>query len=173
MLPYFYPEIVPLVLKPKVYRFGFSEDDREANVRAVIEAQFLSMKLHSEWIREELTEICATGGGSNNLEILKIAANIFNAKVRQFESSNSAALGAALRSSKSYYDSIGKIIEWSELVSYYLNQQKSIVVEPKEEYVKLYEDMLKVYKKCESFILENGEDPEDFLRRFKQKYFEI
>jgi xylulokinase len=173
MLPYFYPEIVPLVLKPKVYRFGFSEDDREGNVRAVIEAQFLSMKLHSEWIQVTLEEIYATGGGSSNLEILQIAANIFNTKVRQFESSNSAALGAALRSSKSYYDSIGKIFDWSELVNHYLNKQNSIVVEPKEEYTKLYEDMLEVYKKYESFILQNEEDPEDFRSKFKRKYFEI
>jgi len=105
MLPYFFPEIVPLVLKPKVHRFGFDDTDLEGNVRAVIEAQFLSMKIHSEWIQEPPEEIYATGGASTNFEMLKIAANIFNTSVRQFKATNSAALGAALRSAKSYYNS--------------------------------------------------------------------
>ena len=62
MLPYFYPEIVPLILKPKVYRFGFKAEDKEANVRGIIEAQFLSMRLHSRWIQKAPIEIIATGG---------------------------------------------------------------------------------------------------------------
>ncbi|MHA1885659.1 MAG: xylulokinase, partial [Promethearchaeota archaeon] len=159
MLPYFFPEIVPLVLNPKVYRFGFDEDDREGNVRAVIEAQFLSMKLHSEWVREEPEEIYATGGASTNVEILEIAANIFNTNIRQFDETNSASLGAALRSSKSYHDTTGYVIDWAELVNQYLNIRKSVLIKPDEKYIALYNDMLKVYQKCEHYILKNGEDP--------------
>jgi len=72
MLPYFLPEIVPLVLEPAVYRFGFDENDIQGNVRGIIEAQFLSMRLHSEWIQEQPEEIYATGGASANKEILQI-----------------------------------------------------------------------------------------------------
>ncbi|MFX1287561.1 MAG: FGGY-family carbohydrate kinase, partial [Promethearchaeota archaeon] len=172
MLPYFFPEIVPLVLKPTVYRFGFNENDQKGNVRAVIEAQFLSMKLHSKWVLEELEEIYVTGGASTNLEIIQIAANIFNTKVRQFEVTESAALGAALRSSKSYYDSKKKVIDWTELVSQYLDMQKSVVIGPNKKYSELYNDMLFVYDKCESFILKNGEDPEPYREAFIKKYFE-
>jgi xylulokinase len=171
MLPYFFPEIVPLVLKPEVYRFGFSEDDSEGNVRAIIEAQFLSMRLHSEWVREEPEEIYATGGASTNIEILEIAANIFNTNIRQFDVTNSAALGAALRSSKSYYDSIGNEIDWTELVDQFLNIQKSVVIIPDKRYIALYNDMVKVYQKCESYILKNGEDPEPYRQEFIKKYF--
>jgi len=173
MLPYFFPEIVPLVLKPNVNRFGFNENDLEGNVRAVIEAQFLSMKLHSEWVREEPEEIYATGGASTNLEILQIAANIFNTNIRQFEVTNSAALGAALRSSKSYYDSTKKIVDWTELVSQYLGIQNSVVIKPNKKYSALYNDMLDVYKKCESFILKNGVDPEQYREDFIKKYFDL
>ena len=173
MLPYFFPEIVPLVLKPDVYRFGFDANDLEGNVRGVIEAQFLSMKLHSEWLREEPAEIYATGGASTNLEILQIAANIFNTNIRQFEEPNSAALGAALRSSKSYYDSIKIIVDWTELVSQYLDIQKCVVIKPNKKYTALYNDMLDVYKKCESFVLQNGENPEHYRKDFIKKYFEI
>jgi len=173
MLPYFLPEIVPQVLQAKVYRFGFDQNDLEGNVRAVIEAQFLSMKLHSEWIREEPEEIYATGGASTNLEILQIAANIFNTNIRQFEETNSAALGAALRSSKSYYDSIKINVDWTELVSQYLDIQKSVVIEPNKKYSALYYDMVDVYKKCESFVLKNGGNPEQYREDFIKKYFEI
>jgi len=172
MLPYFFPEIVPLVLKPNVYRFGFDENDLEGNVRAVIEAQFLSMKLHSEWVREEPEEIYATGGASTNMEILQIAANIFNTNIRQFEVTNSAALGAALRSSKSYFDSTKRIMDWTELVSQYLDIQNSIVIKPNKKYSVLYNDMLTVYKKCEMFILKNGGDPEQYRKDFVKKYFD-
>ena len=172
MLPYFFPEIVPLVLKPTVYRFGFSKNDQEGNVRAVIEAQFLSMKLHSKWVQEETAEMYATGGASSNLEIIQVAANIFNINIRQFEVTESAALGAALRSSKSYYDSTKKIVDWTELVSQYLNMQKSVVIRPNKKYSELYNDMLFVYNKCESFVLKNGEDPEPYRKDFIKKYFE-
>jgi xylulokinase len=173
MLPYFFPEIVPFVLNPQVYRFGFDEDDQKGNVRAIIEAQFLSMKLHSEWIREEPEEIYATGGASTNLEILQIAANIFHKDIRQFDETNSAALGSALRSAKSFYDSKNKNIDWTELVGPFLNIEKSVVIKPNRNYSALYNDMLDVYKKCENYILKNGEDPEKYRRNFIKKYFNI
>ncbi len=171
MLPYFFPEIVPLVPKPKVYRFGFDDKDLEGNVRAVIEAQFLSMKIHSEWTQEPPDEIYATGGASTNSEILKIAANIFNTKIRQFEATNSAALGAALRSAKSYYNSIKENFDWTELVEGFLKIEESIIVHPDKKYTLLYNDMLTIYKKYEDYILRNGEDPELSRQIFIKKYF--
>jgi len=171
MLPYFSPEIVPLVLKPKVYRFGFDDNDLEGNVRAVIEAQFLSMKIHSKWIQEPPKEIYATGGASTNLEILKIAANIFNTKIRQFEATNSAALGAALRSAKSYYNSKNKNVDWTELVEGFLKMENSIIIHPDNKYKALYDDMLMIYQKYEDYILRNGDDPELARQIFIKKYF--
>ena len=171
MLPYFFPEIVPLVSKPKVHRFGFNDNDLEGNVRAVIEAQFLSMKIHSEWIQEPPEEIYATGGASINLEMLKIAANIFNAKIRQFEVRNSAALGAALRSVKSYYNSKKQNYDWTELVEGFLKIEERIIIQPDKKYVLLYKDMLTLYQKYEDFILRNGEDPELSRQIFTKKYF--
>ena len=171
MLPYFLPEIVPLVLQPKVYRLGFDENDLEGNVRAVIEAQFLSMKLHSQWIGEQPIEIYATGGASSNIEILQIAANIFNSNIRQFEDTNSSAIGAALRSTKSYYDSASKIIDWTDLVNSFLKIQKTNLIKPNRKYTELYNNMLEIYKKYETFILKGGEDPERSREDFIKKYF--
>lgn len=171
MLPYFLPEIVPLVLEPIVYRFGFDENDMQGNVRGIIEAQFLSMRLHSEWIQEQKEEIYATGGASANKEILQIASNIFNTKIYQFEITNSAALGAALRSAKSYYDSINESINWTELVNRFLKIQDNYIIQPNNKYKELYDDLLEVYRKCEKFVLKNGEDPKQIRKDFVKKYF--
>ena len=162
---------MPLVLESGVQRFGFDENDVESNVRAIIECPFLSMKLHSEWIGEKPDEIYATGGGSINREILQVAADVFNTRVRQFEVSNSAALGAALRAAKSYYDSKNVEKHWSEIVEKFLDIQKSVIFEPNNEYKELYEDMVKLYKKCENFFLRNGENPMQLQQQFVQKYF--
>jgi len=171
ILPYFFPEIVPLVLDPKVHRFGLDENDMEGNVRAIIESQFLSMKLHSQWVGEKPKEIYATGGASANQEILQIAANIFNANIRKFKATNSAALGAALRSAKSYYDFINETKKWSAIVKNFIKFKESIIIKPELEYKGLYKDMLILYKMCEDYVLRNGEDPESYRNDFIKKYF--
>jgi len=171
MLPYFFPEIVPQVLKPRVYRFGFDEDDIEGNVRGIIEAQFLSMRLHSKWIGEKPIEIYATGGASANKDILQVLANIFKTKVRVFELTESAALGAAFRAVKSYYDTKNIIITWDDIVSKFIDFQKSIVIVPNEKYFQLYDDMLELYKKYEQYILKNGQNPELNRLKFITTYF--
>ncbi|MHA1671946.1 MAG: xylulokinase [Promethearchaeota archaeon] len=169
MLPYFFPEIVPLVLNPKVYRFGFDENNPEINVRAIVEAQLLSMKLHSRWIGEKASEIHATGGTSINTEILQVAADIFNLPVRIFELTNSAALGAAIRSAKSFYDSINQNNNWTEINESFLKLLVKEILYPNENVKELYEDMLLLYEKYEDYVLRGGENPEPFRQRFKTK----
>ena len=171
ILPYFYPEIVPLVLDPKVYRFGLEEDDLEGNIRAIIECQFLSMRLHSEWIKEKPGEIYATGGASVNREILQVAADIFNTKVRYFEVTNSAALGAALRSAKSYYDNINSSKNWEQIINSFIKIQQSDVIFPNVKYKELYDTMLELYRKYEDFILNKGENPDSFRMKFIKFFF--
>ncbi|MFX1498848.1 MAG: xylulokinase [Promethearchaeota archaeon] len=173
MLPYVFPEIVPLVLNPRVYRFGFDEDDIAGNVRGIIEAQFLSIRLHSKWITEELNEIYATGGASENKGIIQTLANIFNKAVRIFPITNSAVLGAALRSKKSYLDFIGNEVTWENIVKSFLNIQSSTVVLPVQKYKELYDDMLELYKNYENYILKNGENPEKLRNYFIKKHFKF
>ncbi|MBY8991132.1 MAG: carbohydrate kinase [Candidatus Lokiarchaeota archaeon] len=171
ILPYFYPEIVPLVLGPKVYRFGLEKDDLEGNIRAIIECQFLSMRLHSEWIKEKPDEIYATGGASVNREILQVAADVFNTKVRYFEVTNSAALGAALRSAKSYYENKNSSKNWSEIINNFINIQHSDVILPNIKYKELYDMMLELYRKTEDFILKDGINPDSFRRKFIKEFY--
>lgn len=171
ILPYFQPEIVPLVLQSGVHRFGLDENDVAGNVRAIVECQFLSMRLHSEWIGEAPEEIYATGGGSINRDILQVAADVFSISIRQFDVPASAALGAALRASWSYCDSMGKKVSWQDITETFLDIQKSVVIEPNRKYKKLYDDMVGLYRACEDFVLRNGENPESIQKQFVEKYF--
>ncbi|MFX1384707.1 MAG: xylulokinase [Promethearchaeota archaeon] len=171
MLPYFFPEIVPHVLEPQVHRFGFDHDDKEGNIRAIIEAQFLSMRLHSEWIGERPEEIHATGGGSSNAEILQILANIFNIDVRVFEFTDSAALGAAFRAIKSYYTTQNIIVTWDDIIDKFIDFQKTTLIKPDKRYKELYDEMVSLYSKFEEFTLKNKENPESLRQEFIMKYF--
>ncbi len=104
MLPYFVPEITPLVLTAgPIYQgsTAFMEGtDASAGVRAVVEAQFLSMRLHTKWIGEPPRVVRVTGGASRNDGICQVVADVFNAAVERLETPNSAALGAAMRAAQ-------------------------------------------------------------------------
>jgi len=171
ILPYFQPEIVPLVLQSGVRRFSLEENDEEGNVRAIVESQFLSMRLHSEWIGEAPKEIYATGGGSINRDILQVAADVFSTDIRQFEVPASAALGAALRAAKSYFESKGKNLSWQEITEPFLDIQKSVVIQPERKYKPMYDDMVELYRACEDYVLRKGKNPQPIQKQFVEKYF--
>ncbi|MXW03025.1 MAG: carbohydrate kinase [Holophagales bacterium] len=100
MLPWFEPEIVPRVARPHVHRLGGLRDEPEQaarNCRAVVEGQFLSMRLNSRWMATQPRRLVATGGGSRNRELLQIAADVLDCRVESLEVTDGAALGAALR----------------------------------------------------------------------------
>ena len=100
MLPWFEPEIVPRVARPRVHRLGGLRDEPEqaaGNCRAVVEGQFLSMRLNSAWMATRPRRLVATGGGAQNRELLQIAADVLGCRVESLEVSDGAALGAALR----------------------------------------------------------------------------
>lgn len=101
MLPFFGPEITPRRDFTGPVRKGAAEFEAGGNpaaqVRALLEGQFLNMRLHSQWIGETPSSIRLTGGASQNNGIARLVANIFQASVERLAVSNSAALGAALR----------------------------------------------------------------------------
>ncbi|TXT63376.1 MAG: hypothetical protein BAJALOKI3v1_380015 [Promethearchaeota archaeon] len=173
MLPYFFPEIVPLVLEPRVYRFGFDETDLEGNIRAIIEAQFLSMRLHSDWITETPKEIFATGGASINREILQVASDIFDAPIHRFEITDSAALGAAFRAAYSYHNQQNSEMKWMELIEDFLKSQIIEKIKPNRDNKELYDDMLELYEKFEDFAIRVADNPEQERQEFIHKYFAL
>ena len=114
MLPYFVPEMTPKLLEPRVELEGSAAfrafADPPANARAVVEAQALSMQLHSAWIGERPTSLRVTGGASKNRGILQILADVFDARIETLTLSNSSALGGALRAAQAVEG-----LSWAEL----------------------------------------------------------
>lgn len=95
MLPFFGPEITP--------RYDFTEpvlggsiENPALQVRALLEGQFLNMRLHSQWMEVKTKRIRLTGGAAKNDGIAQLVADIFQAPVERLDVLNSAALGAAL-----------------------------------------------------------------------------
>ncbi|XP_069033697.1 xylulose kinase isoform X2 [Embiotoca jacksoni] len=88
-----------------VHRFDSADTEvsslcPQVEVRALVEGQFLSRRLHAERLGYSIisgTRVMATGGASSNQEILQVLSDVFNAPVFTIDLSNSACLGSAYR----------------------------------------------------------------------------
>lgn len=105
------PEITPSTLKAGVVGFDangartdISQAKAEEEVRAVVESQFLSLRLHAERLGvNKPKRLIVVGGASANTCMLQVLASIFNAPVYRLTcASNSAALGGAFRARHGY-----------------------------------------------------------------------
>jgi xylulokinase len=100
MLPFFGPEITPrhdfsgpVLQGSPAFQSGA---EPALQVRALLEGQFLNMRLHSQWMGVKAERIRITGGASKNDGVPQIVADVFQASVERLAVSNAAALGAAL-----------------------------------------------------------------------------
>jgi xylulokinase len=150
MLPYFVSEITPPVLKAGAIKKG-SEDfvngsaPAPVKIRAVMESQALSMKLHSEWIGKDFTHIRVTGGASKSSILCQILADVFQAKLEKISIPDSAGLGAAMRAA----NAVGNF-SFDELTAKFATPNETVEANPanKEIYKKLLEDYRKLERKA-------------------------
>ena len=140
LLPYFVPEITPRVLKPGPRRFGseafVAGKDAAASARAVVEAQALSMRLHSEWIGETMKTVLVTGGASRNKGLLRVLADVFQAVIMPLAVSNSSALGGAMRAAQAAGGH-----SWQDLFSRFAPPDREAQVEPNPGTESIYKEM--------------------------------
>ena len=111
MLPFYEPEITP---KLDLGGALFSEDGdhgAQRTVRAVLEGQFLNMRVHSDWLGVDLKEIYLTGGASENDGIAQVLANVFGLPVERLEVPGSAVIGAALRAAHALGENLSDLEE--------------------------------------------------------------
>ena len=95
-LPWFEPEITPLVAKAGLRaNFDFAAATPATRIRAVVEAQAMTLRMHSLWIGDFKT-LRVTGGASQSAGILQTLADVFNATVETIATTDSAALGGAM-----------------------------------------------------------------------------
>ena len=129
LLPFFVPEITPRVPVPLVRWFGSEAfvdgHDPYAAARAVVEAQALSLRLYSRWIGEDMNPILVTGGASCNPGILRVLADVFQARIVPLQVSNSSALGGALRAAQA----VGGTA-WDELARRFSAPANHLAVKP-------------------------------------------
>jgi len=149
LLPWFEAEIVPRVNHPGIRRFDLDAQDVAANCRAIVEAQMMSMRLHSQWMGVKPSKIYATGGASNNSAILQVMANVMNCPVLRIEVSKSAALGAALRAAQGYLAYAGKAPSWDKIVRGFSDPLPGSEIIPSRKDVKIYDKLIEKYAQRE------------------------
>jgi xylulokinase len=153
LLPWFEAEIVPRVNRPGVHRFGLKENDAAANCRAVVEAQMMSMRLHSRWMKVTPDRIYATGGASNDLPLLQVMADVMNCRVRRIEVAKSAALGAALRAMHGWLSQAGEKPAWENVVADFTKPVAGSEIRPNAKAAAVYDKFIQKYGRCESSAL--------------------
>lgn len=146
MLPWFRPEIVPKVLKPGVVRANLKPGDADADCRAVVEGQFISMRLRAKAAGITPSALRATGGAAQNPAILQIAADVFQCPVRRSNVTNTAALGAAVRAAHA----IDRAAGWDRLVQQAVEPQLSAAVEPRRDFASVYALLTQEYAALEA-----------------------
>jgi xylulokinase len=167
LLPWFEPEITPSVSRPGVHRYGLAPDDAAGNVRAVVEAQQMSMALHSRWMSAAIDTIHATGGAAVNTHILQVMADVFGAEVRRLDVGNSAALGAALRAIHADSLAEGRGISWDDVVAGLAEPAADSRVKPDSRRHAMYRELMPAYAACEAHALRRGADPSPVLQRLR------
>jgi xylulokinase len=116
LFPWFEPEITPLVLVPGLRRIDLNPADGPGHVRAVVECQMMALANHSAWMGVDVKVIHATGGASENREILQVLADVFDADVYQFSGGNGSCVGASLRAWHGDATAAGEPVSWAEVV---------------------------------------------------------
>jgi xylulokinase len=155
-LPWFDAEIVPRVNRPGIHRFGLDAKDAAANCRAIVEAQMMSMRLHSQWMKVEPDRIYATGGASNDMPLLQVMADVMNCPVLRIEVSKSAALGAALRAAHGWLAESGNKPKWEQVVADFTAPIPNSEIRPNAKAAAVYDKLVEKYAECESKALKKA-----------------
>jgi xylulokinase len=150
MLPWFAPEVTPAVASPGVRRSGIPPDDVPSNVRAVVEAQMMSIWRHSRWMGVATSVLHVTGGAAVNRDILQVLADVAGVPVMPLESSNAASLGAALRAWHAIEAEHGGDLTWDAVVSPFVRVAPGRPVHPRLEHRATYDALMRSHAAFET-----------------------
>ena len=146
ILPYFEPESTPPVLTPGVRR-NYTHAAPAEEIRALLESQALSLRLHSAWQGEKFRRIRLTGGASKSIGFRRILADIFQARIETIQVTNSAGLGAAFRAANAV-----EHLNFDQLADCFCRPTE--VVSPDPGTAALYADMLEKFRDFEDSAAE-------------------
>ena len=144
LLPYLFPESTPVVPTPGI-RCNFDPEKVSPGVmiRALLESQILTMRLHSE-LKRLPERIRLTGGASASPALRKIIADVFQAETETVSSAETAALGAAMRAANGIEG-----VPFETLTEKFCSIQETI--HPDHSLADVYEKALEAYR-----VLLNG-----------------
>ena len=143
MLPFYEPEITPRLDTGGPIFSSSSEPTAAQAVRAVLEGQFLNMRLHYGWLGISPERISITGGASENDGIAQVIANVFGVPVDRLDVPGSAAVGAGMRAAHG----VGADLE--ALEGKFSQPKEGSTIEPEEGAKGIYDEML---PKFEAFL---------------------
>lgn len=172
---YYMQEIIPFAKGFHRFENGLAvdeftgEEDQVAayNVRAIVESQFLSMKVRTARMlhthgkssdskqAKQLKRILATGGAASNPHLLQVLSNVLDLPVYKKQGMNSASLGGALlakfavRRLDGYSGSFEQMME-DEQRDKVAHQ---LVAEPQAEYTQVYNDIVEEFVRLEQVVV--------------------
>ena len=139
-----------------------SDFTADQHIRAVVEGQFLSMRLHAAELGLEVgpkSRIFVTGGGSRSLGMLQVLSDVFGCPVMKDTkgAANAAAFGAALRACHGFkLLAAGATHEESEkLYTRMVGESQSYekMATPNQSCHSIYTDMLPRYATLEKLVM--------------------
>jgi len=155
---YLEPEIIPncraVTRRIGSTGIGCWRFDASTEIRAVVESQFLNMKAHAESVGLNfVSRIIATGGASQNLEILQVLSDVFGVPVFIADSGPQTAMtGAALRALHGLLcHRAGKYVPFSSLSS--VGPKLVLKCKPNEQVRETYDILMKRRHKAEVELL--------------------
>ncbi|KAI7869883.1 hypothetical protein BDF14DRAFT_1741452 [Spinellus fusiger] len=149
---YWMQEIVPFA--KGIYRFENGEPVEEFshpqdNVRAILESQFLSMRLRlGRMVTSPMVRVLATGGAAANRALLQVLSNVLGLPVYKQKGMNSASLGGALLAKYA----VGSHSSFEEMMKNYV-EEPELICEPKASETVYYGTRLEDYVRLESLVL--------------------
>jgi len=151
------PEITPPVLKTGIRRFD-SNGERvdafpaDADIRAAMEGQALSMRLHCGEIGLHPENILATGGASVDHTVLQVLSDVFGLPIHVAPQAASAALGAAYRALHGWTcRERGKYVPFAVVLA--SAPPFAVPVRPDTQAHEIYTEMLPRYEELERKVL--------------------
>lgn len=155
------PEITPRIPVGGVTLFApngdevAAFDDPAREVRAVVEGQFLSMRVHAASVGITAPKrVLVTGGASRNASITRVIADVFGAPVVAASQPDSASLGAALRAAHgARCEDEGRFVPFSTVVGDAVESDYKLVAEPDAEAHATYTELLPAYSAAEAKVV--------------------
>lgn len=151
------PEITPPILKKGTTRFDnkgrrINEFAPEVEIRAVVESQMISMRLHGCNIGLRPGRILVTGGVSKDKAVLKVLSDVFGVSVYTAQQADSASLGAAYRAKHGWEcRCTGSFVSYAETLAEAPPFIK--VIDQDTQAHKIYTEMMDRYKEYEKEVL--------------------